>query len=117
VATEAKLARPPGITGSDLSIGSGRVQVLESCRGVWLFDIGQRRFCRVLPGQRPPPASDWSHFDELEIDPDRGCFAVTVGQTGTPILRSWFHVGECLFCSQPLQPGPERGPAEREESR
>ena len=71
---------------------------LESCQGVWMFDTGRERFCRVPRGGQIPPAIEWSRYYEFEVDLSRGCFSVRLSADGTSILRSWFHVDPCRFC-------------------
>ena len=108
-AVHSEVATPPHIA-VEFDMAQGGLQRVESCRGVWIFDLGQRRFCRVPADGRPPPATEWSTYDDLEIDLVRGRFAVTLNDCNT-VLRSWFHVHSCPFCAprdrQPSRPSPE----------
>jgi len=47
--------------------------VIESCNSTWLFDPGQRLFCRVPRGtafEVPPPRSRWEPYFALDVDPN-----------------------------------------------
>lgn len=74
--------------------------VLESCHSTWLFDTGDRRFCRVLKGPHigSSVATDWRHYDRLVLHPDSDAFVVFLDASGTRLLRSWRHTSRCEQC-------------------
>jgi hypothetical protein len=75
--------------------------VIESCNSTWLFDPGQRLFCRVPRGtaiEVPPPRSRWEPYFALDVDPHSESFVVILNEAGTRLLRSWRHVERCAQC-------------------
>lgn len=76
-----------------------RFLVLESCHSTWLFDEGERRFCRVLKGDLARSVStEWRPYDRLVLHADSDAFVVFLDQSGSRLLRSWRHTAHCERC-------------------
>jgi hypothetical protein len=92
----------------DLMVARGRQRwsrpgtvVIESCNSTWLFDPGQRLFCRVPRStafEVAPPRSGWEPYFALDVDPNSEAFVVTLNEAGTRMLRSWRHIERCAQC-------------------
>jgi hypothetical protein len=78
----------------------GRFLALESCHSTWLFDLADRRFCRVLKSSAlvSSVATDWRPYDRLVVHPSSDAFVVFLDSSGTKLLRSWRHTSRCDRC-------------------
>ena len=77
-------------------------QILETCTGIWEFDVGNRRFRHLPPGLASSlRVSDnaWQPYARLELDPDGTGFTVVLNHTGTRVLRANRHRTPCPSCS------------------
>lgn len=86
----------------EVEIGGMAIRVLESCHSIWIFEPGRMRFRRVPRGTRldmPPPASDWTPYYRLEVEPSTGAFSVALNEDDTRVLRSWLHIEPCRHCA------------------
>ena len=81
--------------------GSERL-VLESCNSTWVFEPDRSRFRRVprdVNVDAPVPATDWSTYFKLEVDPETDAFVVALNEEGTRLLRSFRHHEPCPHCA------------------
>jgi hypothetical protein len=75
--------------------------VLDSCHSTWVFDLGAKRFRRVLKGLDVDPslaATDWRSYERLEIPEGSDAFTVVLNRSGTRRIRSWRHLDGCQQC-------------------
>jgi hypothetical protein len=81
-----------------------RFLALESCHSTWLFDLEDRRFCRVLKSSALPSAvaTDWRPYDRIVVHPSSDAFVVFLDPTGTRLLRSWRHTPNCQRCGSEI---------------
>ena len=99
---QAEAPESPSIALGEVEIGGTAIRILESCHSIWIFDPGRMRFRRVPRGTRldmPSPASDWTPYYRLEVEPSSGAFAVSLNEDDTRVLRSWLHVEPCRHCT------------------
>ena len=94
------LAPSADTAGLDHS-SDGGLLVLDSCHSTWVFDVGARRFRRVLKGLDIDPAiaaTDWRPYERLELAEGSEAFVVVLNSSGTRRIRSWRHVDGCGQC-------------------
>jgi len=83
-------------------IGVWRLERIDSCHSIWLFDTERMRFRRVPKEtsiDTPALERDWEPYYGLEISPDTGAFAVALNPSRTRLLRSWRHTESCEHCA------------------
>lgn len=95
ITPESGAAAPAGFEPPD-----GRFLTLESCHSTWLFDLEDRRFCRVLKSSAlaNTVATDWRPYDRLVVHPSSDAFVIFLDDRGTRLLRSWRHTAGCTRC-------------------
>jgi hypothetical protein len=76
--------------------------VFESCHSTWIFDVDTMRFRRIVKGlgkEGHPVATQWRPFFGLEFSPDSESFTVHLNESGTKLIQSWRHLGDCSQCA------------------
>ena len=79
----------------------GSLRVLDSCSFTWVFDEQSRWFRRVPRGAAldvPAPRDAWISYDRLDLNEERGSFAVFADRDGTHVFRCWLHRDPCPRC-------------------
>ena len=76
--------------------------VFESCHATWIFDMDAMRFRRIVKGvavEGHPVATGWRPFYGLEFAEDSERFIVHLNESGTRLIQSWRHIGDCTQCA------------------
>ena len=79
------------------------VQAIESCHSTWIFDSYRMRFRRILKGTEVggrPVATGWRPYYRLEAPADSETFMVYLNLSGSRMIRSWRHDGDCAQCGE-----------------
>jgi len=76
--------------------------VFDSCHATWVFDMDALRFRRIVKGvevEGRPVATQWRPFYGLEFAEDSERFVVHLNESGTKLIQSWRHLGDCTQCA------------------
>jgi hypothetical protein len=76
--------------------------VLESCHATWIFDMDRMQFRRIIKDTETPDhpvVTQWQPFYGLECNEDSEVFTVQLNSSGTKLIQSWRHTGECSQCA------------------